>query len=71
MRLGTPNNTGTPVYDELCNVAAGYIRRTGCVSIVVMHKGEPHMLILKPEDLEELATKCRAIRDSMPEEHAA
>jgi hypothetical protein len=71
MRLGKPNNTGTPVHDDLCDIAAGYVRETGCFSVVVMHSKEPHMLILWPEDLEKLAELARANRAKMADERAA
>lgn len=71
MRLGTPNKTGTPVKDDLCEIAAGYIRETGCFSVVVMHGKEPHMLVLWPDDLDEISAKCRAARARMERENAA
>lgn len=71
MRLGKPNNNGTPIKDDLCEVAAAYIRPTGCVSIIVMHSKEPHPLILWPDDLEELAIKCRELRDKMARDEKA
>lgn len=71
MRLGKQNNTGTPVHDDLCDIAAGYIRPTGCFSVVVTHSKEPHMLVLWPEDLEKILEVCRANRAKMADERAA
>lgn len=71
MRLGKPNIKGTPVKDDLCELAAAYIRPTGCVAIVVMHSKQPHTLVLWPDDLEELANRCRELRAKMLTENAA
>jgi hypothetical protein len=71
MRLGKANSTGTPIKDDLCEVAAGYVRPTGCVSIVVMHNKQPHMLVLWADDLRELAVLCDETRAKMKTEHAA
>jgi hypothetical protein len=71
LRLGKPNTNGTPIKDDLCELAAAYIRQTGCVSIIVMHSKQPHTLVLWPDDLEELANKCRELRAKMAPEKAA
>jgi hypothetical protein len=71
LRLGKPNNNGTPIKDDLCELAAAYIRPTGCVSIIVMHSKQPHTLVLWPDDLEELAIKCRELRAKLTPEKAA
>lgn len=72
MRVGKPNSNGTPIKDDLCELAAAYIRPTGCVSIIVIHSKQAHPLILWPDDLEELATRCREIRAKMqPDDKAA
>lgn len=51
---------GTAILSDCCESPFGYVRN-GRVTITVRHQGsEPHMLVLTPADLRNLAEKAEA-----------
>jgi hypothetical protein len=61
---------GIAITNECCPAPYGYVRN-GRVTITTSHKGEPHMLVLMPDDLRKLAEEAERSRDILTGERAA